>query len=57
MRWAGREALLEALTRATGMHRPVLDALLYGPVPANDQSLADLAVNLDNLESKAHSYD
>lgn len=54
---AGREALLEALTRATGMHRPVLDALLYGPVPANDQSLADLAVNLDNLESKAHSYD
>lgn len=54
---ASRESLLEALTRATGMQRPVLDALLYGPAPANDQSLADLAVNLDNLESKAHSYD
>lgn len=53
----GRGALLDALARATGMPHPVLDALLYGPAPRSDTSLADLAVNLDRLESKARSHD
>lgn len=53
----GRDVLLAALERATGVRHDQLDDLLYGPVPASDQALADLAVNLDHLESKVHSYD
>ncbi|BDA63657.1 DUF4350 domain-containing protein [Actinomyces capricornis] len=54
---ASRDELLEVLTRATDLPRPVLDELLYGPAPANDQSLASLATDLDRLESKVLSYD
>lgn len=54
---ASGDDLLQALTTATGLPRPFLDELLYGPAPANDQSLAGLAANLDRLESKVLSYD
>lgn len=47
--------LVDALTRATSRSAPAVQELLYGPVPSDDRSLADLAVQLDHLESEVTS--
>ncbi|MGK2348337.1 DUF4350 domain-containing protein [Actinomyces sp. W5033] len=47
--------LVEALTHATGQPAPAVQELLYGSVPSDDQSLVDLAVRLDRLESEVTS--
>ncbi|QPL05847.1 MULTISPECIES: DUF4350 domain-containing protein [Actinomyces] len=47
--------LTDALARATSQSAPAVQELLYGPVPSDDRSLADLAVQLDHLESEVTS--
>ncbi|PFG44035.1 uncharacterized protein DUF4350 [Isoptericola jiangsuensis] len=53
-RTADPAVLVDAVARATG-HDPVeVDALLYGPPPADDAGLVELAHRLDILESEVH---
>nr|WP_306468499.1 DUF4350 domain-containing protein [Actinomyces sp. 186855] len=47
--------LVDALARAASQPAPAVQELLYGPVPSDDRSLADLAVRLDQLESEVTS--
>ncbi len=51
---ASREELLQATERAGGRPTTQIDHALYGPTPANDQDLADLAVHLEQIESEVH---
>ncbi|MBW3068874.1 MULTISPECIES: DUF4350 domain-containing protein [unclassified Actinomyces] len=51
---ASRGELVEAAARATGWPPEAIDHALYGPTPANDHVLADLAVRLELLESEVH---
>jgi len=46
--------VIDALARATGRPRPQIEGLLYGPPPTNDLGLAQLARDLDHLESEVH---
>ncbi|MBM6979100.1 MAG: DUF4350 domain-containing protein [Actinomyces succiniciruminis] len=52
---APRSELLHAAARACGRPTAEIDQALYGPTPADDQALADLAVRLEQLESEVHS--
>lgn len=52
---ASRGELLQAATRVCGRPTAEIDQALYGPAPADDQALADLAVRLEQLESEVHS--
>jgi hypothetical protein len=53
-RSADRTTFVDAVARATG-HDPLeVDALLYGPPPADDAELVELARRLDILESEVH---
>ncbi|MDO4899405.1 DUF4350 domain-containing protein [Actinomyces sp.] len=49
---APREELLEAAARAGGRPAAEIDHALYGPTPAHDQALTDLAVRLEQIESE-----
>ncbi|WP_136313920.1 DUF4350 domain-containing protein [Actinomyces procaprae] len=51
---AGRGELLQAAARASGWPAAAIDHALYGPTPADDHALADLAVRLEQLESEVH---
>lgn len=46
--------VIDALARATGRAPTQIEALLYGPPPTNDLGLAQLARDLDHLESEVH---
>ncbi|WP_180272179.1 DUF4350 domain-containing protein [Actinomyces ruminis] len=52
---APRGELLQAAARACGRPAAEIDQALYGPTPADDQALADLAVRLEQLESEVYS--
>ena len=47
-----RSAVARTAAEATGWPPGLVDELLCGPVPSNDRALADLAVQLDRLESE-----
>lgn len=51
---AGRAEMVEATARASGRPPQYVDTILYGQIPRDDRSLADLAVELDRLESEVH---
>lgn len=53
-RSAGAHAVIDALAQATGRPTEAVAALLYGPPPKNDAGLAQLARELDELESEVH---
>ncbi|WP_062213046.1 DUF4350 domain-containing protein [Demequina oxidasica] len=53
-RAAGKAGLLEAITRTTGRNSGDVDALLYGPPPANETAMMQLVERLDQLESEVH---
>lgn len=53
-RSATREALVDAITRATGRAREEVDALLYGTAPSDDAGLLTLSTMLDDLEREVH---
>lgn len=53
-RSAGAHAVIDALAQATGRPAEAVAALLYGPPPKNDAGLAQLARELDELESEVH---
>jgi len=53
-RSAGPTAVVDAVARSTGRAPADVDALLYGPAPDDDRSLARLAAELDHLESEVH---
>ena len=53
-RSAAAPLVIDAIARAAG-RRPVdVEALLYGPPPTDDRGLAQLARDLDHLESEVH---
>lgn len=52
---AGRDHLVHAVSAATSLPPEVIDRTLYGPPPTTDQRLADLAHQLDQLESEVHT--
>lgn len=52
---AGRGELIDALCRDGRLRPADVDRILYGPTPPDDRSLADLAAQLDRLESEVHS--
>ncbi|MDU0349552.1 DUF4350 domain-containing protein [Actinomyces sp. MRS3W] len=52
---ASRGELIEAAARASQWPPTIIDQALYGPIPADDHALADLAVRLEQLESEVHS--
>jgi hypothetical protein len=45
---------VDAVVRATGQDPRAIDDLLYGPPPADDAALSELARRLDTLESEVH---
>ena len=49
---AGRTAVIGALAHATGRTEAAIEDLLYGPSPADDASLMNLAQALDTLEEE-----
>jgi hypothetical protein len=53
-RSAEPSTLVDAVARATGRDPLEVDALLYGPSPADDAELVELARRLDILESEVH---
>lgn len=53
-RSAGRAAVVDAVSRATGRQAEDVDHLLYGSSPTDDRGLAQLARELDHLESEVH---
>jgi hypothetical protein len=53
-RSADAAATIDAVARASGRPAPEVAALLYGPPPTDDRSLAALADELDHLESEVH---
>ncbi|MBO3083881.1 DUF4350 domain-containing protein [Cellulomonas fengjieae] len=46
--------VVDAVARATGRRSADVEALLYGPPPTDDRGLAQLARDLDHLESEVH---
>jgi hypothetical protein len=52
---AGRETLVAAVTSRTVKDGPTVDALLYGPPPADDAALVRLADGLDSLDSEVRA--
>lgn len=52
---AGRGEFIDALCRDGRLRPADVDRVLYGPTPPDDRSLADLAAQLDRLESEVHS--
>lgn len=53
-RAATKDALLNGLTSATARNRNEIEQLLYGPPPASEAKLTELALELDKLESEVH---
>jgi len=53
-RAAHRAALVTAIERATGRPGADVDALVYGPPPANEAEMMHLVHQLDQLESEVH---
>ncbi|MGO1318393.1 MAG: DUF4350 domain-containing protein [Cellulomonadaceae bacterium] len=53
-RTSGREALVDAIVRATGRPRDQVLHLVYGPAPTTDDELVRLSQELDQLESEVH---
>ncbi|GAA4720970.1 DUF4350 domain-containing protein [Isoptericola chiayiensis] len=53
-RAAGAPDVVDAVVRASGRHPDDVGALLYGPPPADDAELQELARRLDTLESEVH---
>ncbi|GIG29881.1 DUF4350 domain-containing protein [Cellulomonas marina] len=53
-RAAPAPAVIDAVARATGRDRGVVEALLYGPPPRGDAALTRLATDLDHLESEVN---
>lgn len=51
----GADELVGAVARTTGRPEPLVRETLTGAPPTDDQSLADLAVQLDRLESEAEN--
>ena len=51
---AGAEAVVDALSRASGRPAAEISELLYGPPPTDDASLTVLTARLDQLESEVH---
>lgn len=52
---AGTDELVAAVARATGRPEPLVHEVLAGAPPTDDRALADLAVQLDRLESEAQN--
>ena len=50
-----RAAVARTAAQATGWPQRTVDKILRGPIPSNDRALADLAVQLDRLESEVLS--
>ena len=46
--------VVDAIARAAGRRPADVEALLYGPPPTDDRGLAQLARDLDHLESEVH---
>lgn len=53
-RAAGREGLVQAVTRATGRPAAGVESLLYGPPPASEADMMYIVEQLDQLESEVH---
>ncbi|WP_277209807.1 DUF4350 domain-containing protein [Isoptericola croceus] len=53
-RSAHPDAVVDAVVRATGRDPHEVAALIYGPPPADDAALSELARRLDTLESEVH---
>lgn len=53
-RYGSSEDLLAAMTTATARPRRELEQLFYGPPPATEAELKDLAIALDHVESEVH---
>ena len=53
-RSAGAEVVIDALARSSSRSPQQIEALLYGPPPTDDIGLAQLARDLDHLESEVH---
>ena len=53
-RSAAPQVVVDALARASGRPPEQIEALLYGPPPTDDDGLAQLARDLDHLESEVH---
>ena len=53
-RSAAPQVVIDALARASGRRPEQIEALLYGPPPTDDDGLAQLARDLDHLESEVH---
>ncbi|WP_426592724.1 DUF4350 domain-containing protein [Cellulomonas sp. McL0617] len=53
-RSAAPQVVIDALARASGRPPQHIEALLYGPPPTDDHGLAQLARDLDHLESEVH---
>lgn len=53
-RSAAPQVVIDALSRASGRRTDQIEALLYGPPPTDDNGLAQLARDLDHLESEVH---
>jgi len=53
-RHAHAVALVDAISGATGRPREHVTAVLYGPLPATEQAMMDLAAALDQLEGEVH---
>ncbi|NUU16831.1 DUF4350 domain-containing protein, partial [Cellulomonas humilata] len=53
-RSAPAPVVVDAVARATTRPAQAVEALLYGPPPTDDRGLAQLARDLDHLESEVH---
>jgi hypothetical protein len=53
-RSAGAEVVIDAIARSSSRSPQQIEALLYGPPPTDDLGLAQLARDLDHLESEVH---
>ena len=53
-RSAAAPLVVDAISRAAGRRPADVEALLYGPPPTDDRGLAQLARDLDHLESEVH---
>lgn len=49
-----KDALVNAIVRATGRQRDYVEALLYGPAPQNESQMMTLIDQIDTLESEVH---
>ena len=53
-RVADRNALIAAISRATGRTTADVDRILYGPAPTDDLTMMSIIDELDTLESEVH---